>query len=353
MTDPADIPFHLRRRQQFMYEAFYEKNRLDQLDAIQTQRKYLSICQNEPKPDLSKIEVYQAYVYHEKFWLWMLDYTGGVDLDELAPRLSEVVDEYEAWHKVEIERRMERVKFYPNKGIEIDISPVDFNIQVDYQDTLQLLGAAILLRDERSVNRIIKLNDSNRSLDALFDAIAACCVEDDVYQAEELIHGQPYQRLLDCWYEETPEAKLPGLVKAYCENWYKAQSIGACRWYDGHKHIHNDIGPYYGYWAFEAGAVCYLLDIDDSSIDHMVYPKDLVAYAKKLYEAGRRTSTEDNQNSPKRLRALHGETVPETGIWYTPALKGEAGRRFFNVGDKLPETAYSDWGEVIWYFDQT
>ncbi|PPD36253.1 MAG: hypothetical protein CTY18_05295 [Methylomonas sp.] len=53
----------------------------------------------------------------------------------------------------------------------------------------------------------------------------------------------------------------------------------------------------YGHWAF-AGAVCYLLDIDDSSIDHMVYPKDLVAYAKKLCAEGRRTSTDGGDASP-------------------------------------------------------
>ena len=39
-------------------------------------------------------------------------------------------------------------------------------------------------------------------------------------------------------------------------------------------------GAYFGYWAFEAGAVAYLYGIDDNQISHMVYPKDLVAYAR-------------------------------------------------------------------------
>ncbi len=34
------------------------------------------------------------------------------------------------------------------------------------------------------------------------------------------------------------------------------------------------------HWALEAGAVAFLYGIDDSKIDHMVYPKDLVEYAR-------------------------------------------------------------------------
>ncbi len=353
MTDQPETPFHERRRQQFMYEAFYEKNRIDQLSGIQLERDNVNICRQKAEPDLSDITLFQQFIYHEKFWLWMLDYTGGVNLDELAPRLGEVVDEFEEWYHCEIERRKERVKLYPEKGIEIEVSPVDFRNRIDYQDTLQLIGVALLLRDNRSMLRLVELLRSVRWGDELFDRLIADYVEEDDEPADGLIHEQPYQLLLDCWYEQGKPAKQIEMVKKYCENWYKAQGGGGCRWYDGHKHIFEDTGPYYGYWAFEAGAVCYILDIDDSTIDHMVYPKDLVAYARKLYAENRRTSTDDEffNAAPPRLRALHGEIVPETGVWFTPALTGEAGRRHFTKGDNLPDTQYSDWGEVIWYFD--
>jgi hypothetical protein len=51
------------------------------------------------------------------------------------------------------------------------------------------------------------------------------------------------------------------------------------------------------------------------------------------------------------LRALHGEHVPRTGWWHTPALQGEEGFRHFLEGERFPEQAYSGWGEVIWYYD--
>jgi hypothetical protein len=349
MTNQPTKPFHERRRQQFMYEAFYLKNRVKCLNAIQLERDNVTFCRESSDHDLSDIEVFQQYVYHQKFWLWMLYYSGGVDIDKLAPRLGEIVDEFVEWYHCEVERRKERVKLYPEKGIEIEISPVDFDNQIDYQDTLQLISVGLLPRDNRSMFRIIEVMRSNRWRDELFDRLIAGFVDQDDLPKEGLMHEQPYQLLLDCWYEEDP-FKQTELVKAYCENWYKYQD--GSRWYDGHKHIFEDTGPYYGYWAFEAGGTCYLLDIDDSTIDHMVYPKDVVAYAKKLYAEGRRTSTdEDYRKPPPRLCALHGETVPESGVWFTPALKGEAGRRRFNAGDRLPETAYSDWGEVIWYLE--
>jgi len=346
-------PFHERRRQQFMYEAFYVNNRIDQLDAIQRQRNYLDFCLLESTRDLSNIALYQEYTYHEKFWLWMLDYSGGVELEALAPRLDEIVDEFVEWYRVNIPYREYLKNKYTDRHVEVEVSPVDFDNQIDYQDALQFLSVAILLRDSRSIRRIIGMLDSNRSGDELFDTLVSYYMDDDddTAEADDLIHEQPYRLLLNCWYEEANPDKQIQLVKDYCENWYKYQD--GSRWYDGHKHIaDNDTGPYYGYWAFEAGATCYLLDIDDSTIEHMVYPKDLVAYARQLEREDRRTSTEeDASRPPPRMRALHGEPVPQTGIWTTPAITGAAGRRRFQVGDCFPDIAYTDWGEVIWYWD--
>ncbi|MBD8563542.1 DUF1911 domain-containing protein [Oxalobacteraceae sp. CFBP 8763] len=43
----------------------------------------------------------------------------------------------------------------------------------------------------------------------------------------------------------------------------------------------DSFSPYFGYWALCAGAFTYLLDIDDSSYrNEMVYPRDLVDYAR-------------------------------------------------------------------------
>jgi len=50
------------------------------------------------------------------------------------------------------------------------------------------------------------------------------------------------------------------------------------------------------------------------------------------------------------LRAMPGERVSRAGIWWTPALKGEAGRRHFDTADLLPAIEHTDYGAVIWYW---
>ncbi|WP_395593661.1 PoNe immunity protein domain-containing protein [Pseudomonas sp. B26140] len=68
------------------------------------------------------------------------------------------------------------------------------------------------------------------------------------------------------------------LSKKYCSQWYPA--FKQAPWHD--THLQGEEGNYVGYWAFEAGAIAFLYGIDDRKIDHMVYPKDLVEYARSV-----------------------------------------------------------------------
>jgi hypothetical protein len=277
--------FALVRRQGFLYEALYRNTRAEQLRNVQTWRR--GVAEHEPA-SLYQLNA-QAFVYHESFWLWMLDYTAGMHLDELAPRLSEVVDEFVSWHQLELERRKARAALFPEKNIEVDISPVDFDNQIWYQDALQLISVAILLRDARSARRIIDAMDSLRGMDGLYEALIEGYVDDPIVMSET-IHAKPYETLLSV-FDAEPGPDNAQAVLAYCKAWYKHQD--GARWHDAHLKIVDDEAPYYGYWAFEAGAACYLLDIDDSDIDHRVYPRDLVAYGRRLRQEGRRTSEPD------------------------------------------------------------
>ena len=106
--------------------------------------------------------------------------------------------------------------------------------------------------------------------------------------------------------------------------------------YTGFNMIDAD-GSYSGYWAFEAGAIAYLFNIDDSQIDHMVYPKDLVAYAR---------SNTPKHNTPGPIQA--GLSCPHTGYWFSPAQHNS--RRYFTQGEIMPEFKGSPWGATIWYW---
>ena len=51
-----------------------------------------------------------------------------------------------------------------------------------------------------------------------------------------------------------------------------------------------------------------------------------------------------------RLRAMPNEAVPQTGLWWSPAIDGGKPRHF-TQGDRFPDTATTDYGAVVWYFD--
>jgi hypothetical protein len=52
-----------------------------------------------------------------------------------------------------------------------------------------------------------------------------------------------------------------------------------------------------------------------------------------------------------QLRGEPGSKAPRSGWWYTPAIKGEQGFRYFEEGTRFPDTVSTEWGQVIWQFD--
>ncbi|WP_116298082.1 PoNe immunity protein domain-containing protein [Cupriavidus taiwanensis] len=222
----------------------------------------------------------QASVYLNTFWLWTLEYTAGRSLDELAKSFSSVVKEFVIWNELNIPyRRFLSERFKDRGETDLTICAVDFDNRIEYQNALQLISIAILLRDEVSVNRIISAMGSNRHVDALYEQLIADYVQDSRGDMDEVIFDEPYGTLVSAYFQEDLSA-ASAPIQRYLKNWYRYQE--GARWYDAHKRIKEDCAFYYGYWAFEAGATCYLLDIDDTDIVHSVYPKDLVFYGKRL-----------------------------------------------------------------------
>ncbi|MDP9880029.1 hypothetical protein J2W25_004290 [Variovorax boronicumulans] len=351
MPKPDDM--HLRRRQQFLYEALYENIRNKQLEAIAITIQNVQ----EQKVGTRSYVVARQSAYNVKFWLWMLDYTAGVELDVLAPQLAGIVDEFVRWNDANVPYRQYLKDKYAEEdkqqGIttHLEVCAVDFDNQIEYENALQLLSVAILLRDARSVKRLVKAMVFNRYADALYEQLIADFVNDPQEDMQAVLHDEPYSTLVEAYFEDD-DAKAVALVKDYLKNWYKHQD--GARWYNAHLKIEDDRSFYYGYWAFEAGATCFLLGLDDSSIDHMVYPKDLVAYARKLQADGRWTTTKDapletEAAASTMLNCPGGEACPKSGWWFTPAKVGS--RRYFEAGETMPVIEGSDYGATFWQWD--
>ncbi|MDN2674282.1 DUF1911 domain-containing protein [Janthinobacterium sp. SUN026] len=278
-------PFDMRRRQKFLYEDLYHKTRENLLALIEVRLANKKIVEST----LENSVVHQ-FLYLEAFWIWMLDYTAGEPIDALAPRIAGIVDKFEEWNEVDQFCQQEAALEFPDYGPYEYKGAPDFSTLANYENTLQLLSIALLLRDQHSALRIIHVLRSHRGQDGLFEQLIGAYVENK-QDLDSCILEKPYDTLLQVFYENN-EREMLKLVQKYLKQWYPAMKDHP-RWYDGHLRIRDEgYAPYYGYWAFEAGAAVFLLDLEDSQIDHLVYPKDLVDYARQLRKEGRHSSVQ-------------------------------------------------------------
>lgn len=333
------MALHEIRRQQFLSEGLYEEMTSFIAGCIEVDTRELEHDKERPTRNPLGYDSLTSDFWHQ----WMLEYTAGKPIEELAPQFVKVVDAFEANHKAYsaylFELGKEPDTFEINPDFSVECTPIDTDVPCEYSEFLQLIGTAILLRDEVSAQRLLQWSESNVNYDGLLDQFYLRYL-DDVDPVGELSHPKTFDPLFDTFFADTPE-EAQSLLKKFMKGWYKFQKQAP--WYDGHL----GSSPYFGYWSFEAGAVAFLLDIDDSDIDHMAYPHDLVAYARKLRAENRFTSPRQELKQLK-LRVVAGETCPKDGWWWSPAA-GKTGSQPFKTGDILPKLE-SDWGETIWYW---
>ncbi|MBW0449008.1 DUF1911 domain-containing protein [bacterium M00.F.Ca.ET.228.01.1.1] len=156
---------------------------------------------------------------------------------------------------------------------------------------------------------------------------------------ESLMHEKPYADLLRA--TETQGEAQRSAMADYLKRWYGGMKN--CYWYDRHKRLH---AFFFGYWAFEAGLVTVLWNIDDSSYrDMRFYPKDLVDFAR---EQGVLAQGE----MPKpHVSGKTGERCPYAGRWGVLESPGAfVQERMFKEGDVFPEGIGRDGkeGPVTW-----
>ena len=249
-------------------------------------------------------------------------YTVGQSPEQITPRLDTLVAAYEK------DRELSIISYGSDEVC------AGFDENDDYEQFLQTLSLCILLGRSELIPRLSAIFDrDNKGQDALYETLLSF-YDDSRVKTDELLFKRPFAGLLKVVRATTPK-EASKLLDKYCKDWYPA--FKKAPWYDSHLSIDGEDGSYSGYWAFEAGAIAYLFNIDDSQIDHMVYPKDLVAYAR---------SNTPKHNTPGPVHA--GQPCTHTGYWFSPAQ--HSSRRHFTQGDIMPEFKDSPWGATIWYW---
>jgi hypothetical protein len=280
---------------------------------------------NRFKSDSDEEEASQRARYFQSLALDKLlaTYTAGMNVESLVPLLEDLIEKYEV-------RQQTLADF---EGAP-HISPLAIDDWPDqYEEAVQVIGLCILLHRNDLLVRFVKMLDNAGYAgdDTLFEDLLKKVLPNR-HDVDQWYHDV-YTPLIQAIYADTRE-EASALLKKYCQGWYPA--FKQAPWHD--THLQGEDGNYVGYWAIEAAAIAFLYGIDDSKVDHMVYPKDLVDYAR-------------NHQSPRMTqvgRIVAGDACSRTGYWFTPAQANS--RRHFQQGELMPKINDSRWGDTLWYW---
>ncbi len=253
----------------------------------------------------------------------LASYTAGVEINFLIPLLEDLIVSYEI--------RQETLAIYEQM---LEMSPLAIDeYPYQYEEFVQVVGLCILLHRRDLLERFVRLLDraGYAGDDTLYEDLL-CKVLPGRHDVDQWYHDV-YSPLVQSIYAKT-KSEASEFLNGYCKQWYPA--FKQAPWHD--THLQGEDGNYVGYWAIEAGAIAFLYNIDDSKIDHMVYPKDLVEYARNYQGA----------NGTQINRVVAGDPCTKTGYWFTPAQANS--RRYFHQGEIMPSISDSAWGDTLWYW---
>ena len=208
----------------------------------------------------------------QRYWSrFQLQYTYGANLGNLASSLTQVVEAYE--DSIAAMAEVPDDEYQPPFLLDETID--------NYVDYVNLLSAAILLHREELVPRICALNedtDYDKS-DAVIEKLFSFFLSDRPEPNE--LYWKAHALLLTAIGQSSHIERQRDMEK-YVKGWYKSMK-GVAHFWGKHEQITPEYSPYDGYWAMCAAAFTYLYDINDSTYrDEMVYPKDLVDYARSM-----------------------------------------------------------------------
>lgn len=270
-----------------------------------------------------------------------LQYSAGGDLNfikEIYPYLLNWTEEYaEASHFYNLS---------PDAGGRY-VWHISLGTEDYWYIALRLICFGLLTGYADQIKRIMPIIDyveatpEGQEKDGLIELLIAPFVTDRGTPPKDARRHLPYRKLIKVF--DADAEKRPAMMLQYLEDWYEASRREP--YHDQHPQpdIRSGIS-YFGYWSWEAAAVTWLLDIDDSTYrDHQFYPKDLVDFARSQAESVSAETTIE------KIKIKGGEKCPQMGYWTTPAKPNQ--RQYFNKDDILPTLSETDWGEVYWYFD--
>lgn len=261
-------------------------------------------------------------------------YSAGHALTDLAHRMADVVAYWETFAAHDL-------AFDQSSESDGHLVPHLDLYDTDYWSALQLVCYCILLGHPNLLERVMALLVyQNDEQDALLEDLVAPYLPgrpDSTVYTRQL----PYRKTKKI-FAAKPDQRA-GLMAKYLDEWYEASRREP--YHDRHKSSY-----FPGYWSFEAAAITFILDIDDTSYrDKRFYPKDLVDYARAHSWVPARAPDADGDAGAQRLKVPAGQACPRAGYWFTPARPDS--RRRFTQGEVMPDMG-GDYGATLWQWDE-
>lgn len=152
-----------------------------------------------------------------------------------------------------------------------------WNIEYGYIELIRILSLGALLKIESSNSNLKILENKIRDAglnDYLVNYLITFIDSDWELNSNDFYFKGIYEPLKDI-INENDKHMSKNMLKKYLENqWYELHN--ECAWYNSHD---SKQGTYYGYWAYEAGAIAKILQLEDKELrEQQYYPYDLVHF---------------------------------------------------------------------------
>ena len=279
-----------------------------------------------------------------------LEYSAGASMEEIKDLYPIAVDAFEEWCVSDVKLTYH---WYPEWQMQFEESgslpcPVEADVADSYRELLRLISLGVLLGEHDQLRRIAKLIVYIRDADTIIEELLLPFVPDPI-EINNLYHLEPYQDLVGAAWQDGEESTK--CMANFLGRWYKF--FEGAFWHDAHLRFGQlrddpDWANYYGYWAWEAGAIAYLYELDDSAYrDHILYPKDLVDWARRQGPVPKHY-TPPAHELPIALSAKPGQPCPRAGVWFAPHLLMK--EVTLKLGEPMPSEQVGPTGGVTWYF---
>lgn len=269
MNETEQILFHEKRRQHFLSEEKYQKEKKGYLSN-------LKFWDNNWQKSILESKHLFRYKSSEIFDYFRICYTAGESIYLLSPMLDRIVSTLEV-----------STKFWQQNKAELNeigyyTSPMPWFYTEYYLKTLHLIALCYLLQREDLLPRLLNVILANAEDGLEPDST----IEDFFYYRFKdrpdpgYVQMNDHAVLISDAIREKDKAEKLDILSAYLKDWYR-EMVGMSD-LEYQSHLDPEQNGYCGYWAFEAAAIAYLDDLDDTELRQSpYYPKDMVDWARE------------------------------------------------------------------------